>query len=69
MKTYGPKMKCLVDPNMDYFGNFDTDKAQNLMIVFEICDKTKRTCKTDTEITEWLRFKYIVTLENERKFI
>ena len=69
LEVYGKKMKCLVNPDFDMYGSYGYDKGAHLMIVFERCDKSKRTCKTDTEIDEWLKFKYIATLENERKFI
>ena len=41
------------------------------MIVFEKCDSEVlgRACKSDSEINDWLRFKYIVALENERFFV
>ena len=43
-------MKCLVNPDYDLYGNFDSDMASNLMIAFVKCDKTKRKCKSETEI-------------------
>ena len=39
------------------------------MIVFEKCDRTKRTCKSEEEIEEWMTFKYIFTLDNHKKFV
>ena len=41
------------------------------MVVFEKCDNSARPdyCKSDEEIHKWLQFKYIVLLENEKKFI
>ena len=63
-------MKCIdKEASIEIFGSYKTDKSSNLMIVFEKCDPALRsTCKDETEIQEWLLFKYIVTLENERKF-
>ena len=67
-------MRCI--KNLDeliMWGDYDTNKASNLMVVFEKCDIKKRgpgqKCKTEAEIEEWMAFKYIVTLENESKFI
>ena len=39
--------------------------------MFEKCNSEAlgRPCKTDDEINDWLRFKYIVALENERFFV
>lgn len=66
--TYGPKMKC-VKEDFSLVGNFNTGKASNLMIIFEKCDPTKRICKSEAEIEQWMSFKYIFLLKNEKKFI
>ena len=41
------------------------------MVVFEKCDKSKAAagCKPDSEITDWMREKYIVLYENQKRFI
>ena len=62
--TYSKKMKCVDQDSTNIFGSYNTDKASNLMIVFEKCNKTETVCKDDEIIDEWLEFKYIVTLEN-----
>ena len=67
-------MRCIKNlDELKIWGDYDTNKASNLMVVFEKCDITKRPpgqkCKSETEIEEWMAFKYIVTLENEKKFI
>ena len=76
LKAYGPgKMRCIKDlDQLKMWGDFDNNKGSNLMIVFEKCDISKRrllglTCKSETEIEQWMAFKYIVTLQNESKFI
>ena len=55
-------------------GNYNTDSAKNLMIVFEKCDPNERKkkglkCKTEAEIDDWLLFKYILVLENGIEFV
>ena len=65
-------MRCLVDPkNITIFGNYDSQDAQNFMVVFEKCDPLKSTipCKTEAEINEWLLMKYFMIFSNEKKFI
>ena len=63
-------MKCIDEKqSTEIFGSYNTDKASNLMIVFEKCDNTERTCASDEIIDEWLEFKYIVILENEKLFV
>ena len=70
VKTYGPKMKCMNDPDFALHGNFNTDTAQNLMVVFEKCDRELRyDCKSEEEIAEWMQQKYILILENFKRFV
>ena len=39
MEKYGPKLKCVdFDANYKLLGNFNTEIASNLMVVFERCD-------------------------------
>jgi hypothetical protein len=41
-------------------GNFNTARARVLEMYFERCDsKVRRTCKSNTEVKEWLKDKYI----------
>ena len=66
-------MKCIDEKQQtDIFGSYNTDKASNLMIVFERCKvKTNdnKPCKDDSVIDDWLKYKYIVSLENEKTFV
>ena len=69
--TYAKKMKCLKDlGEYTAFGNYDTPKAENLMIVFEKCDPkvSKITCKTNEEIDQWMFSKFFVLFTNKREF-
>lgn len=68
LDKYGPKMKCIAEP-YEIFGDFNTNMASNLMFVFEKCDRHVRKCKSEAEIEDWMTFKYILTLTNEKKFI
>jgi hypothetical protein len=63
-------MRCLEDPKeFGIHGNYLTASASNLLVAFEKCDRLKRKCKSEKEIAEWMEFKYIITLENDSKFI
>ena len=54
----------------ELLGNYDSSYAKNLMVAFVKCDSKERNdCKTEAEITEWLTFKYIIRLENSKRFI
>ena len=72
LETYAQNMRCVEDQNELYtHGNYNTPNAGNFMIVFEKCDETKTPeikCANDTVINEWMVFKYIITLENHKKF-
>ena len=37
-------------------------------LVLEICDRTQRECKSDDEIQEWMKRKFIVVLANTQRF-
>ncbi len=62
-------MKCIDEVDTTIFGNYNSDKASNMMIVFDRCDRTLRTCKSETMIDAWLEFNYIVALEHTKRFI
>ena len=50
-------------------GDYNSVKARHLKLMFEKCDPTERTtCKSELEISEWMRRKYIVILENQARF-
>ena len=55
------------------WGNYDADKASNLMVVFEKCDITKRLpgqkCKGELEIRAWMEGKFMIILENQANFV
>lgn len=52
-------------------GNFDASNAANLMIAFETCDQNDPNvkCKSEAQIRNWMKHKYILVLLNERKFV
>ena len=51
------------------YGRYESQAASNLMVVFERCDDKVRTCKTPEKQAEFLEGKYILTLDNIRRFI
>ena len=53
LKVYYPKMKC-IDSELFIFGDYSTHATVNINIVFEKCDSTVRTCKSNEEIENWL---------------
>ena len=72
METYGPKLKCVnLEASYNLLGNFNTELASNLMIVFERCDMkvSGNNCASDAEFKDWVTSKYLITLENEKRFV
>ena len=72
LNLYGNRLKCPENKtDLEIMGNYDSSAAANVMVVLEKCDnKTSTiTCKSNAEIDAFLEFKYILLLQNERKFI
>lgn len=63
-------MKCIDEKaaTAELFGSYNSESASNFMVVFERCDRTKRVCKSDGEIKQWLQSKYLVIAQNEKRF-
>ena len=53
--------------SISLWGDFNTEKGSNLMIAFEMCEG-RADCKTEAEIREWLKMKFIVLLYNQVSF-
>lgn len=55
----------------DLYGNYNSGTAANLFIVFERCQPEAgvRVCKSKTDIDSWLKGKYFLLLDNEKRFI
>ena len=61
-------MKC-VDQPISTYGNFQTESAKILLIIFERCDHgLRKTCKSDEELKNWLKDKYLVFAYNKQVF-
>jgi len=61
-------MNCL-DTTFELRGNWNTSEAKLLVIDFEPCNPEERdTCKSEEEIRQWLRDKYIMVVYNTQIF-
>ena len=73
--NYAPRLKCFQDPSVVRLaGNFDSGAASNFMMVVETCrNETAKPkgfeCKSPEEISKFLTSKYILMVQNQRKFI
>ena len=76
LKYYRKKFWCIdyekmvaenkLPHNIEVQGDYNSDKARHLKIMFEKCDNStfEGTCKSEEEISQWLVRKFIVILEN-----
>ena len=56
-----------IEPSeLEIQGAFDSQKSRWLHLKFEKCDRSEfeNTCESDEVISEWLKYKYLVVLEN-----
>ena len=57
--------------NLRIQGDYNSQKARSLVIVFDKCNEPQGSpikCKSDTEIKSWLRRKFILLVYNQRRF-
>ena len=69
LKTFKNKFRCADNPERDLelWGDFNSQKTQQLAIRFRRCTG-KDYCKSEEEVRDWLRRKYIVILYNQVRF-
>ena len=48
-------------------GDYNAAKTRSIVIEFQKCEK-KAYCKSDTEIKDWLKRKFILTYTNRKRF-
>ena len=61
------RMVCTDEP-YEIKGHYDSFTAANLMVVYEICNPEKRTCKSKEQIEKYLEFTYILLVENREHY-
>ena len=58
-------MHCFDKEKIRLYGDYVSMQAQTLSLVFELCDpEVRTTCKDKETVTEWLKGKYLLTIEN-----
>ena len=61
-------MKC-IDRELIIYGDYNSRDGNIVSIVFEKCDSAVRnTCRSDQEIYDFLKRKFLVTVENSNIF-
>lgn len=66
------RLKCLKDPHgLNFYGDYGSSRAANLLIAFDRCNNSTSSvpCHSDAAIDEFLRFKYLLTFTNEKRFV
>ena len=70
--AYTGRFKCLDEPEkLVLRGNYDSQIASNLMVVFDKCNNatSKVTCKSEEEIHDYMKYKYLMSVVNTRRFM
>ena len=63
---YSKKFKCINPEDLVIWGDYNSQKAQQINVKFRMCEGDG--CKDKQEILEWLSGKYIVLLYNQIRF-
>ena len=67
VSLYRKKFRCLDEKDRFISGNFNTINASQIRVYLTKC-QDKDYCKTDEEINEFVRGKYLVVYVNEIRF-
>ena len=67
IKLYRKKFRCMDEKDRVISGNFNTVNASQIRVSLLKC-KGKEYCKSDKEITEFIKGKYLVMYVNEIRF-
>lgn len=73
VEMWKKKFKCIPREDLIIWGDYNSAKAQQISIKFEMCDNTKErfagvACEEKAAIQEWLRRKFIVIIFNQIRF-
>ena len=68
MESVREQMFCLDGP-INVKGERGSSEYSYLEVAYRICDDERDDCKSREEISEWLKNKSIIILENEHKFL
>ena len=67
VKLYQKKFQCLDEKDRFISGNFNTGNASQIRVYLNRC-QGKDYCKTDEEINEFVRGKFLIVYANEIRF-
>ena len=67
VNLYRKKFRCIDEKDRFISGNFNTVNASNIRVYLNRC-QGKDYCKTDKEINEFIKGKYLLVYVNEIRF-
>lgn len=67
VRSFKKKFKCIDTEDLVIWGDYNSNTAQQLAVSFVMC-KDHEYCKSENEIREWLKNKFIVLLYNKLSF-
>ena len=67
VKLYQKKFRCIEEKDRYISGNFNTVNASQIRVYLNKC-QDKDYCKTDEEINDFIRGKYLIVYVNEIRF-
>lgn len=72
IKFYYKKLKCIETDKLNIQGDYNSAKGRSLVLEFKKCEQTLDnpiTCKSDQDIKDWIKRKFILTFWNSRRFV
>ena len=67
---YQKKFICLKQEDLVLWGDFASEESRQFNIDFVKCNTTEHDdCKTDKQVEEYVRDKYLLILSNQVKFV
>jgi len=67
VKNSSINLQCIID-DYSISGDFNSNSASNLMVVFELCDSSVRFCKSKEDIDKALTQSYLLMIENSETY-
>ena len=68
VNVWKKKFVCIDSKDRYVHGNFNTEKARNIRVRLNRCRGQENNCKTDDEITEFVKGKYMIVYMNQIRF-
>ena len=69
---YGKRLKCFSNrDDVKLWGNYNSLETSNIVAAFDLCDpaRSEVTCKSEHEIQNFLKSKYLVLHYNAKRFV